>query len=189
MSGSGVGPLASIGSRASALLAQPSSLAIVGGLVIGIAGGTVLVATGHAPIAAPPPGDQIALLACPGSGAVLANVPVGASLLVTARSTDGQWLEAYLGEPGVDYAWAPATDVRLASTADALPAGDCIAGTTAQQSASPTAVIVAVVTPAASPTGSLAPAGPTPTLQPIVIPIATLFPHPHRRPRRRRRPR
>jgi hypothetical protein len=163
-----------------ALLGQWSTRAIVGGLAIGIAGGSLLIATGHAPVGeTPPTSANVALLACPGSGAVLASVPVGTSLLVTARSVDGQWLEAYLGEPGVDYAWAPAADVHLASPADALPVGDCIAGTTAQQSASPTAVIVAVATasPAAtvSPSGLVIPAEPTPTLQPIVIPLATPF--------------
>src|SRR6185369_1948885 len=104
---------------------------------VGISGGSLIVAAARPPADEGPRSTEIALLACPGSGPVLADIPVGTSLLVTARSTDGQWLEAYLGEPGADYAWAPAADVQLASAADTLPASACTA-TTAQRSAPPT---------------------------------------------------
>jgi hypothetical protein len=116
---------------------QSSIRTIAAGLLVGISGGSLIVAARRPPADEGPPSAEIALLACPGSGPVLADIPAGTSLLVTARSTDGQWLEAYLGEPGADYAWAPAADVQLASAADTLPASACTA-TTAQRSAPPT---------------------------------------------------
>src|SRR5437867_9021507 len=113
MTGLPIGQLGSLGprlgslwSRIGSLLAQRGTQAIVAGLVVGIGGGSALVVTGLSPFGKGQIPANLALLACPGSGGVLANVPTGASLLVTGRSSDGHWLEVYLGEPGVDRAWA-----------------------------------------------------------------------------------
>src|SRR5947209_1835971 len=156
--------LANVLPRLGSLLTQRGVQAIAAGLLSGAVGGSALVATGLVPLGgtrlAPP---TVALMACPGAGGTLAQVTTGQSLLVTARSADGRWLEVYIGEPGIDRAWVPADSLRLQSAADGLPVADCAAPATA--------------TP--GPLGSPAATGtalPAPTIEATVAPSATLGP-------------
>jgi hypothetical protein len=163
-------------SGAGSLFAQPGIQAIAGGLLSGVVAGTALVATGIVPV-----GDggataaTIELLACPGSGPVLADVADGESLLVTARSADGTWLEVYVGDPGVDRGWAPASALKLDSAATGLPIGGCIGPTPAPlQSPAPT--------PTATPPveGTLVPhESEPPTEAPTEAPTPSPTPTPH----------
>jgi hypothetical protein len=128
-----------VGSRMSAMLSRSTTMAIGTGLLAGVITGAAIVAsTGGLDPAA----RGVSLLSCPGHGAVLARVPEGATVLVTARSSDGAWLEVYIGEPGIDGAWAPRSAVRLSEVADQLPIDDCGAAAVAStppQTPAPTA--------------------------------------------------
>ncbi|HEX9766226.1 MAG TPA: hypothetical protein VGA36_05650 [Nitriliruptorales bacterium] len=172
MTGLPLGPLAQLAPRVSTLLAQRGVQAMVAGLVAGAVSGSAMMATGLVRFgeAPAPTAASVALMACPGSGPVLAEVPTGQSLLVTARSADGSWLQVYLGEPGVDRAWAPAGVLRLASSADGLPVDQCAAP--ASPTPFPTATITAVVTPTPSAEPTATPTG-EPTASPTATPSAT----------------
>jgi hypothetical protein len=162
---------ANLGPRLGSLFAQRGVQAIVAGVLSGVVGGSALVATGVIPTGGTRQAPDLALMACPGSGPVLAHVPTGKTLLVTARSGDGAWLEVYIGEPGIDRAWAPVSALKLQSAADALPVDDCAAASTLQPLGTPTPTVTAVVvTP--SPEPSLAPNA-TPTLAPSATPRPT----------------
>jgi hypothetical protein len=126
-----------LGSRVSAMLSRPMTTAIGTGLLAGAIAGTAVVATGGLYPAA----RRVSLLSCPGRGAVLARVLEGATVLVTARSSDGAWLEVYVGEPGIDGGWVPRSAVRLSEVTDQLPIGDCGAAvaSTLPQTPAPTA--------------------------------------------------
>jgi len=172
-----MGLLSSIAS----LFGQRGVQAIAAGLLSGAVAGSAVVASGLVPLG----GRQVtrptvALMACPGTGPVLAHVPSGQSLLVTGRSADGGWLQVYVGQPGIDRGWAPTTALRLESVADGLPTADC-AGPRLPTSA-PTGTAV-VATP--SPQASLAPT-PTPTPLPTrgasATPTPTTTPTPTPRP-------
>src|SRR6266567_7255679 len=106
-------------------LADKGLLAIAGGLLSGVVGGTAVVAAGvfTSPPAGPPP--MAGLVPCPGAAVVLDQVPQGQTLLVTGRSADGSWLEVYLAEPGLDRAWTRADGVDLEAPADQLPVVGC----------------------------------------------------------------
>ena len=108
------------------MFAQPALQAVAAGLLTGAVIGSTMVASGILPLE-PQREDPkfVALLACPGGGPELARVPAGQQLLITARSEDGAWLEVYIGEPGVEFAWAPAPALRAASALDALPISAC----------------------------------------------------------------
>jgi hypothetical protein len=175
--------------RLGSLFAQRGVQAIAAGFLSGALGGTALVASGLVPVGgtrlAPP---SVALVACPGSGAVLAKVPSGEALLVTARSADGGWLQVYIGEPGLDRAWAPASALKLQSASDTLPVADC-AGLPP-----PVAVGSPGPTPAATPTvppsipASVAPATPILTRSPTAPPKSTLPPTPKPTPKPTQQP-
>jgi hypothetical protein len=149
------------------LLAQRGAQAIAAGLVGGVVGGAGLMASGLVPVGGTRAAATVALLACPGSGNVLVQTSDGETLLVTARSADGRWLQVDLGQPGVDRAWAPASAVRMESAVETLPVADCAAPTDVPSaSAGPTATAV-VITPTPGPTLTAGPTAlPTPTSSP-----------------------
>ncbi len=162
------------------LFAQRGVQAVAAGLLSGAIGGSALVATGIVPVGgAPAAADRVALLTCPGFGPVLTDVQSGQSLLVTARSADGQWLEVYVGQPGLDRAWAPAEDLRLESAVDGLPVAECAApativppgATPPPATALPSPTVLATVVPAATP-------APTPTTAPTARPTTAPTPTP-----------
>jgi hypothetical protein len=176
----GPGVLPRIGS----LFAQRGVQVITAGILSGAVGGSTLVATGLVPVGAreaTPP--TVELVACPGSGPVLARVTSGQSLLVTARSEDGQWLEVYIGAPGVAHAWAPAVDLSLQSGGDSLPVDDCSApATPVPATAAPTPLVTAVIataTPAPTPSSGPSPGpSPSPTAKATARPTASPTTHP-----------
>src|SRR4029079_8188094 len=104
-----------------------SLTAIGGGLTAGALAGSVLLASGaisFAPRPTPPPPAREAVQAivpCPGAGNVLQNVPAGRSLLVTARSGDGAWLQVYLPAPGIGRGWIATDKVHVDGDATTLP--------------------------------------------------------------------
>jgi hypothetical protein len=175
------------------LAAQPGLLAMGTGLLAGALTGTALVATGTLP---DQPDPELDLLSCYEDGQAIARVRSGASMLVTARSADGAWLELYIGLPGADRGWAPATALKVPQAIDTLPIGECIGetafgslappitpGTTAQPTSAPT--IVATVTPPASPAPGATPTPtprltlpPRPTPRPSAAPTTTALPPP-----------
>jgi hypothetical protein len=147
--GPGVTVLSAVGSRISSMLSRPMIMTMGTGLLAGaLTGAGVVASTGGLN----PLERRVSLLGCPGGGAVLARIPEGTTVLVTARSPDGAWLKVYVGEPGIDGAWAPRSAVRLSEVADQLPMDDCGA---AAASALP---------PTPAPT-------PSPTPEPTPLPI------------------
>ncbi|HEX5240408.1 MAG TPA: hypothetical protein VFW20_05370, partial [Candidatus Limnocylindrales bacterium] len=175
--------------RLGALIGQPAVQAVVAGALTGAVGGTALIGTGIVPIGTShETAPTLALVSCPGSSTVLGQVTTGQPLLVTARSRDGQWLQVYIGAPGLDRAWAPATSVSLQSSGDTLPVADCSApatplATLAAPSPAPTPAVSAVASPTAGPTASpTASPLPTPTLAPGQTPPPTPKPTPTAKP-------
>lgn len=175
--------------RLGALVGQPAVQAVVAGALTGAVGGTALIGTGIVPIGTShETAPTLALVSCPGSSTVLGRVTTGQPLLVTARSRDGQWLQVYIGAPGLDRAWAPATSVSLQSSGDTLPVADCSApatplATLAAPSPAPTPAVSAVASPTAGPTASpTASPLPTPTLAPGQTPPPTPKPTPTAKP-------
>lgn len=152
------------------MFAQPAFQAVAAGLLTGAVIGSTMVASGILPLE-PQREDPkfVALLACPGGGPELARVPAGQQLLITARSEDGAWLEVYIGEPGVEFAWAPAPAFRAASALDALPVSACDTSQTFLPTLGPPE-------PTVTPTG--VPATVLPTLAPTLGPGATASPTP-----------
>jgi hypothetical protein len=182
--------VATFGSRLATTVAQPTFQAIAAGVLAGAITGGALIVAGIVPPAGPP---RTALLACPGSGAVVANVPAGQSLLATARSEDGAWLEVYIGQPGIDGAWAPAAAVHLQGSIDGLPVADCAPPSsiepTPQPLPSPVPSVAGTLVPDVEPTGEPSPsfspgpslppsATPSPTPKPTASPKATVKPTP-----------
>jgi hypothetical protein len=175
------------------LVAQRGVQAIAAGVLSGAVAGGALVATGIVPVGgtvAPP--ATIALRACPDAGAKLTDAADGDTLLVTARSADGLWLQVYVGQPGLDRGWLPATALTLDSSGDGLPVAACAAPTPAplpspQTSVEPTAEVSTAPTPepSATPTVTatvtLGPStGPTPkaTVSKTPTPTASHTPTP-----------
>ena len=110
----------------------------------------------------------LVLVACPGSGPVLAVVDPGEKLLVTGRSSDGSWLQVYLPGPALPYAWAPANELQPSSDTSGLPVTGCEIA-----AASPTATpIEATATPIEVPSSE------EPTTKPTTKPTATPTPTP-----------
>lgn len=167
------------------MFTQPAFQAVATGLLTGVVVGSTMIASGILPLE-PQREDPkfVALLACPGVGPELARVPAGQQLLITARSEDGAWLEVYLGEPGVDFAWAPAPALRAASTLDALPVSQCDTSQTflptlgpPDPTDAPPTGVPATVVPTPGPTlatGTTA----TPTPPPTPTPKITASPKP-----------
>lgn len=137
---------------------------IAGGLT-GILAMGALIATNVVPVHSGGSGASprgLVLVACPGSGPVLAVIDPGQRLLVTGRSDDGTWLQVYLPGPGLTSAWAPARELQPSGDPNTLPVASCNVAV-----ASPTGTpIVAEVTPTPTPT-------PMPTPTPTPTPSAT----------------
>ena len=185
--------LSSFGSRITSMVTQPSMLAVAAGVLTGAIAGTAMVSAGI-PFAKPSEPEKVTLQACPGAGPVLAHIAGGRTMLVTARSVDGRWMEVYLGEPGIDRAWAPASALSLQASGDGLPVGGCegvplptppppTPGPTlppgATPSPEPTPAVTAVVTPSPGPTlkpGTTASPTPKPTATPKPTPTRTPTP-------------
>ncbi|HLX34125.1 MAG TPA: hypothetical protein VKR30_02665 [Candidatus Limnocylindrales bacterium] len=176
-------PTGGLLSRIASLFAQRGAQAVAVGLLSGAVSGSALVAGGaiHFGGTRANP-SSVSLIACPGAGAVLADVTAGQSVLVTGRSADGQWLEVYLGQPGLNRAWIPATSVSLQASGEALPVSACAApgATVSPQSSLPpvaTPNVIATVSPGHSPTPAATPT-PVPTPAPTLAPGATPTPRP-----------
>lgn len=159
---------AGITSAFEALLAQPTVLAVAAGLLAGAVTGTTLVATGTLPDR---PDPQLTILSCYENGTVIGEVTAGQSMLVTARSADSAWLEVYVGLPGADRGWAPASALRFDAAIDTLPVGACI-GFIPLASGGPLATPFPTPAPSAAPT-IIATVAPTPTLEPGATPSPT----------------
>jgi hypothetical protein len=157
--------LSSFGSRITSMVTQPSALAMAAGVLAGAIAGLGLVSAGI-PFARPSEPGKVALQACPGAGPVLAHVAGGQTMLVTARSVDGRWLQVYVGTPGVDLAWGPAAAISLQAPGDGLPVGGCQGvplPTQPPATPGPTLPPDATTSPAPSITGVVFPTpGPTP---------------------------
>lgn len=152
------------------LLAGKGLGALLSGVLVGAVGGGAIVANGvFGPATNPAPAANqaamLALLACPGSGAVLARVPSGQPLLATGRSSDGTWVQIYLPEPGIDRAWVPGSALNIQGDAASLPVVACSA---------PAAPASPPGTPTATPTELPATAQPTPP--PATPPLPTPSP-------------
>jgi hypothetical protein len=146
------------------LFSQSTVQAVGAGLLTGAIGGTALVATGVIPLGAETVTPAtIQLLACPDAGPALAQISDGQRLLVTGKSADGTWLEVYIGQPGVDRAWAEASSLSVESGLETLPVVACDAPTAPSPAPLPS--------PAAT-------ASPTVTIEPTLIPSASPSPSP-----------
>ncbi len=151
----------------SSLFGQGTVQALGAGLLTGVVGGAALVASGVIPPATSTPTATITLLACPGAGPAMAQINDGERLLVTGRSADGQWLEVYIGQPGIDRAWVQATSLSIQSSSDDLPVADCAAPLPAPLP-SPAPIASPTEAPTAEPTLS-----PSPSSAPFATPTAT----------------
>ena len=146
----------------SSLLGTPTVQALGAGLLTGALAGGALVVAGAIPPAEAPTAGTVALLACPGEGPALATISDGERLLVTARSADGKWLEVYIGQPGIDRAWADAAALTLDASGDGLPVADCAGPEPAPLPSPPPApTLQPTEAPTAEPT-----LGPSPTATP-----------------------
>ena len=167
----------------SGLMTQPATLAIGTGLLAGVVTGGAVVASG---VLSSPPPQELALVSCPQTGTVVAKVQAGAQMLVTARSADGAWLELYVGVPGRDTGWAPASALRFIESIDGLPIdGACSAvavvslapGDTPTPTSTPETTFIATVAPTISLLpGQSPPPTPTPTPTPKPTPTPTPLP-------------
>jgi uncharacterized protein YraI len=165
--------LAGVAPRLAGLLAQHGA-AIAAGVLSGAMVGGAGVATGVIPTGGSHAASTRALLACPGSGREVARIASGQPILVTARSADGNWLQVYVGEPGVDSGWASADALKLRDAASSLPVADC----GVQPSGAPTPGPVASPPPPsqiALPTATAGPS-PSPTPKPTPTPRPTVKP-------------
>jgi hypothetical protein len=151
------------------------------GLIAGAVTGTTLVVTGTLP---DQPDPELNLLSCYQDGQAIARVRSGAAMLVTARSADGTWLELYVGLPGVDRGWAPASALKVTSTIGSLPIGACV-GALALGTVGPPATPAPTDVPTAAPT-IIATVPPTITLPPGAS--STPVPRPTPTPRQTRKP-
>ena len=155
---------------------SPTVLAVGAGVLAGAVTGTAVVASG---VLSNPPPQQLALVSCPASESVVARVSSGQSILVMAKSGDGAWLQLYIGEPGVDSGWAPASALRIAESVDNLPVAGCEVA--AAPSGAPTPQVTAIVLPTPTPTplpSGVTPPPPTPTPIPTPTPKPTPTPTP-----------
>jgi len=71
-----------------------------------------------------PTGD-LPIVACPGSGPLLAVADPGQRMLVTGRSADGAWLRVHVPSPVSNEGWVPAAAVDLLADPIALPTVAC----------------------------------------------------------------
>jgi hypothetical protein len=135
-----------------------SGIVAMGGL---IAAGIVQVHP-RSPVAPDP--NLLALVTCPGSGAVITNAKPGDRMLLTGRSPDGSWVQVYIPGP-VSHGWAPKSLLTIDGDPATLPEVDC--GQVALISPSPEIT----ATPSVEPSESASPsATPTPTQSPKPTP-------------------
>jgi hypothetical protein len=135
---------------------------IIGGLS-GIVAMSALIATNVIPVHSGGSGASprgLVLVACPGSGPVLAVVDPGQKLLVTGRSSDGTWLQVYLPGPALPYAWAPASELQPSGDTGGLPVTSCDVAA-ARPAGSP---IVATASPSTATEVTATPPTPTPSV-------------------------
>lgn len=151
--------------RLASLVSQPAVLAA--GVATGVAVGAVGVGTGTIPVTDPGP-RLVALFECPDSSRVVTNLPPNQSVLVTARSADGAWLQIYVGEATAERGWARATSLQLKAAPDTLPVADCTPTATAEPTLAPPS---GLTSPAASAAASLAPSGALPSALPSAAPL------------------
>jgi hypothetical protein len=100
---------------------------IAGGLT-GVIAMAALVALSVVPVHSGGSGASprgLVLVACPGSGPVLAVIDPGQKLLLTGRSSDGSWLQVYLPGPALPYAWVPAGELQASGDTSGLPVAGC----------------------------------------------------------------
>lgn len=164
--------LTSILPRLASLIAQPTILAA--GVATGIAVGAVGVGTGAIQVTDPGP-RRVALYECPDSPRVVKNLSANQSVLVTARSADGQWLEIYIGEAGAERGWARAASLELKAAPESLPIAGCNPARTPEPSSAtetPAPSATPSLEPTATPTPIAATATPRPTKSPAPTPTA-----------------
>ena len=171
------------------LMAQPVLTAIGAGLIAGAMTGTTLVVTGILPDR---PDPELSLLSCYHDGRAIARAGSGVSMLVTARSPDGAWLEVYIGVSGAERGWAPAAALKLGASTDSLPVGECVGnipfaslgppptpGPTAEPSAAIPSAVATAVPATGVPSAVVAPTvTPRPTPRPTRTPKVTPLPPP-----------
>jgi len=129
------------------ILGQPATLAIGTGLLAGAVSAGAVVGSGAL---SSPARIGYGVLSCPVAGAVVTHALSGTTVLVTARSADGSWLQLYVGQPGAERGWLPAGSVRLLESPAALPVVDCGPSAPGASPAPPTPAPTA--TPVPSPT-------------------------------------
>lgn len=168
----------------SLVTSSPTVLAVSAGVLAGAVTGTAVVASG---VLSSPAPEQLALVSCPASETVVARVTSGQQMLVTAKSGDGAWLRLFIGEPGLDSGWAPASALRIADAIDGLPVAGCevvvLPSGVAPPPATPgvTAIVDPTPTPTPLPSGVTPPPAtptpfPTPTPTPTPKPTGTPLP-------------
>jgi hypothetical protein len=147
-------------------------LQLAGGLS-GVAAMTALIASGVVPLGPPEP-RALVLLACPGSGSVVAVAHPGEQMLVTGRSYDGGWLRVYVPKPDQHEGWVPATSVDLLADGSHLPPAGC--GQVLAATASPR------VAESSTLTSTAVPATVGPTVPPTATPTAAASASPTTKP-------
>jgi len=178
--------LAALAPRLASLAAQPAVIAA--GVATGVAVGAVGVGTGAIPVTDPGP-RLVALYECPDAARVVRSLQSNQSVLVTARSADGQWLQIYIGEAGATSGWARAASLQLKAAPDSLPVADCtvsvpVAPTFAETLGAPSVLPSGTPAPSATATPSTEPtvaasATPAPTKTPKPSPTAGPTPTPY----------
>jgi hypothetical protein len=169
--------MAGLGALGGSGLVAGKSLAVLGaGLLSGAVAGSALVATGTVEFGGGTGGSAgagagLQLVPCPDQGPVLGSIPRDQQVLVTARSTDGAWLQLYWPAPGIERAWTKAGPLSLNGDASSLPVAEC------EAPATPTARPTQEPTPAPEATPS-----PTPTAIPTTGPTAKPTPKPTPKP-------
>ena len=147
---------------------QITAALLVGGLVIGgAAGGFIASRPGGSQGTA---GAQLEIYPCPDQGPAIAKVSSGQQMLVTGKTADGAWLRIFFPAPGRTEGWVQAQALKLDSSADALPVGECEPVTAAVGSVAPGQTLTAIEnnTPSPSPT-------PVPTATPNAKPALSGF--------------
>jgi hypothetical protein len=71
------------------------------------------------------PAADLAIVACPDSGALLALAEPGQQMLVTGRSADGAWLRVHVPGPVGNQGWAPAEALQVDGDLEELPTVRC----------------------------------------------------------------
>jgi len=190
MSSEGVGAGGGAGARAPQphkLKPMFAFLVLAAGGLTGVLAMSALIANEMVPVHDSTPAaesvPELAVVACPDSGPVLALADSGQRMLVTGRSADGAWFRVHVPGPVGQHGWAPAPALTVDGDSETLPIVAC--GSEPTASASPTAT----ATPTASPTPSPTPPpqlpatpAPTPTPTPRPAPTATPTPLPTRPP-------